>query len=147
MFVRPRNALPQAWPAIAFCMCVAACSTMPDTPGIASVRDAQSAVVIGKSTKADVEAALGKAIVVAFDSGYEVWVYREKAAAAGLFAPAREEKAELVLLFEPAGVLKKSRVRPISVRKRAVSACSFASQRVISSAFMYTSSYMNLRPM
>ena len=114
MLPRPRNGLRLALIAIAFCVCVAGCATPPSTAGgIASARDAQAAVVTGKSTKAQVEAALGKALVVSFDSGYEVWVYRERPAPAGfsLFAPPPKEKAELVLLFEPAGVLKKSRVR------------------------------------
>jgi hypothetical protein len=70
-------------------------------------------MVIGKSSKADVVATLGKATVVSFDSGYEVWIYREKSAAAGLglFGQPAKERSELVLLFEPAGVLKKTRVR------------------------------------
>jgi hypothetical protein len=37
--------------------------------------------------------------MVNFDSGYEVWVYRQPPA------------AELVLLFEPSGILSKTRVR------------------------------------
>jgi hypothetical protein len=106
------NRLGQAWLAIAFCVCIAACAT-PATTGIPSARDAQAAMAIGKSTKADVEAALGKAIVVSFDSGYEVWIYREKSAAAGLglFGQPTQERPELVLLFEQAGTLKKTRVR------------------------------------
>jgi hypothetical protein len=111
MFQRPHNVLLKTWIAIALCICVAGCSTMPNTVGIASARDAHAAVVIGKSSKADVEAALGKAIVVSFDSGYEVWVYRERGAPAGLFAQSRKEKAEFVLLFEPSGIVKKTRVR------------------------------------
>ena len=71
-----------------------------------SAAAAANAVVIGKSTKADVLAALGEAVVVDFPSGYEVWVYRER----------RQEKSaapapELVLLFEPSGLLAKTRVR------------------------------------
>jgi type IV pilus biogenesis protein CpaD/CtpE len=112
MFPRPHNMPLRAWIAIALCACAAGCATPATTAGgIASARDAQAAVVIGKSTKADVETVLGKAIVVSFDSGYEVWVYRERGASAGLFAPSRKEKAEFVLLFEPGGVLKKTRVR------------------------------------
>ena len=52
-------------------------------------------------TKAEVKAKFGNAAVVDFPSGYEVWVYREKPPAA----------AELVLLFDAAGVLAKTRVR------------------------------------
>ena len=91
----------------------AGCSTLPETADIPSARNAQAAVTIGKSTKADVEAALGKALVVGFDSGYEVWIYRERSASvgSGLFGQPAKERPELVLLFEPAGILKKTRVR------------------------------------
>ena len=79
----------------------------PLGPGeILSARTAENALRIGNSTKADVRAALGDATVVDFTGGYEVWVYRER----------RQEKspppsAELVLLFEPSGILSKTRVR------------------------------------
>lgn len=64
-------------------------------------------VALGQSRKAEVAAALGPAIVISFDSGYEVWVYRWPGAD-------RTPRAatELVLLFDPAGVLTKARVRP-----------------------------------
>ena len=77
--------------------------------GPGEVRSAQTAKDLfstGKSTKRDVLDALGPATVVDFASGYEIWVYRqpprEKPPAAG---------AELVLLFDPAGVLTRARVR------------------------------------
>jgi hypothetical protein len=79
----------------------------PLGPGeIRSAHTAEYALHIGKSTLADVRAALGEAVVVGFDSGYEVWVYRER-------APEKEPaaKAELVLLFAPSGILAKTRVR------------------------------------
>ena len=57
-----------------------------------------SSLSVGRSTKADVRAALGEGTVVNFDSGYEVWVYRQP-------------REELVLLFEPSGILSKTRVR------------------------------------
>jgi hypothetical protein len=79
----------------------------PLGPGeLRSARTAEHALDIGKSTKADVRAALGPAVAVDFESGYEVWVYRER--------PAEKEpatKAELVLLFAPSGILAKTRVR------------------------------------
>src|SRR5215203_5774158 len=115
MFPRPLNALMRASLAIALIVCVGGCATQTPTAGIiASTRDAQAAVTIGRSTKADVEAALGKAIAVSFDSGYEVWVYRERSAGGFLFGQPAKEKPELVLLFEPSGVLKKMRVRASS---------------------------------
>ena len=68
---------------------------------------AMDKVAIGKSTKPEVAAALGKAIVIPFDSGYEVWVYRWP-------GPDRTTRSatELVLLFDPSGVATKARVRP-----------------------------------
>jgi hypothetical protein len=80
---------------------------IPLRPGeILSAENAEYAIAVGKSTKADVHAALGEAIVIDFYSGYEVWVYRERT---------REQPAspgpELVLLFHPSGVLTKTRIR------------------------------------
>ncbi|RYX94420.1 MAG: hypothetical protein EOO28_14830 [Comamonadaceae bacterium] len=66
---------------------------------------ARQSVVAGQTTKADVLAALGPSTAIRFDSGYEVWVYR----AAAIRGLSREE---LVILFDPAGVVQKSRVRP-----------------------------------
>jgi hypothetical protein len=64
-------------------------------------------IAIGKSTKPEVSAALGEAIVIAFDSGYEVWVYRW----AGADKTTRAA-TELVVLFDPSGLAAKVRVRP-----------------------------------
>lgn len=79
----------------------------PLGPGeIVSAQAAQDALAIGKSTKADVRAALGQAVVVDFSSGYEVWVYRERAKEESTVS-----RTELVLLFSPSGILSKTRVR------------------------------------
>ena len=64
-------------------------------------------VIVGKSTKADVVAALGTAIVISFDSGYEVWVYRWRGADTTTRAA-----TEVVVLFDPSGLATKARVRP-----------------------------------
>ena len=71
-----------------------------------TMQSAQGMVIPGTSSKADVTAALGPATVVRFDSGYEVWVYREK--------PARSPApgAEFVILFAPSGIVQKTRMRP-----------------------------------
>ena len=77
--------------------------------GPAEVRSAQSAaeaIAVGKSSKADVRAALGEGVVLEFESGYEVWVYRERPREKAPPAP-----AELVLLFDPSGTLTKTRIR------------------------------------
>ena len=67
---------------------------------------AQSSLVIGQTTKAEALAALGPATVIKFDSGYEVWAYRSRE------GRSRDTNAELVILFTPAGVVHKSRIRP-----------------------------------
>jgi hypothetical protein len=82
---------------------------------------ATSAVFTGKSTKADVIASLGETLVIGFDTGYEIWIYRltnETRGKAGSAQRSRSEKAapgmsaEFVILFEPSGVVAKTRIRP-----------------------------------
>lgn len=88
------------------------CATPPDETrppfrdSQLSMQGAQAMVLPGTSTKADVTAALGPATVVRFDSGYEVWAYREK--------PPKSEipGAEFVILFTPSGIVQKTRIRP-----------------------------------
>lgn len=84
---------------------------------VQSVDKAREAVMIGKSTQPEVEAALGKAIVVDFASGYEVWVYREKVPPTERPDTLRRAapnawRNELVVLFAPDGRAVKVRVRP-----------------------------------
>jgi hypothetical protein len=103
-------------PILAVSALVAGCALLPP-PGptgppplgpaeIRSAQGAQEALIIGKSTKAEVRAALGEAIVVDFESGYEVWVYRER-----LREKATPPGSEFVLLFDPSGILTKTRIR------------------------------------
>jgi hypothetical protein len=84
-------------------------NAMPEfsTPGMSS-QGAKDAIVAGKSTKADVAAVLGTGTIVKFDSGYEVWVYRAKAYKPAVDAPGTNE---LVVLFTPSGIVKKTRIR------------------------------------
>jgi hypothetical protein len=70
------------------------------------VAQAQSLVRPGASTKAEVTSALGPANVIRFDSGWEVWVYRWL----GADRTARSA-TELVVLFDPSGTVRKTRVR------------------------------------
>jgi hypothetical protein len=76
-------------------------------PGGMSAPAARDSIAIGKSAKADVMAALGPATAIPFDSGFEVWVYRWPGA-----QKTNRAATELVILFEPSGVVKKTRVRP-----------------------------------
>lgn len=74
-----------------------------------TMESARGTIVPGQSTKADVAAALGAApvaTVVKFDSGWEVWAYRKKTPQPTVTNP------ELVILFTPAGIVKKTRIRP-----------------------------------
>jgi len=79
-------------------------------PGV-SPQAAREAVVIGKSTRAEVAAALGPATIVRFDSGYEVWVYRTSDTGRTADSP-----SEFVILFAPNGVVKKTRVAQLQKR-------------------------------
>ena len=88
---------------------------LPQGPGTAHTptgqaltpQAAKDAVTLGRSTQAEVAAALGPAIAIPFDNGYAVWVYRwpgsDRTPAAA---------TELVLLFGPDGRAKKARLRP-----------------------------------
>lgn len=73
-------------------------------PGL-SMASAAAAITPGVTRKADVSAILGPATSIQFDSGFEVWVYREKSQ-----KPAAA-KSELVILFAPTGIVKKTRTR------------------------------------
>jgi len=100
-----------------------------DTANTLAARKAADAVAIGSSTEAELIAFLGKTTVVAFDSGYEVWVYQiigdrvsgDTAARASwveriLHGSSEQEtsrgKCEFVILFEPSRVVTKTRIRP-----------------------------------
>lgn len=83
-------------------------------PGeVRSLQAARNAIAIGKSTRAEVRAALGQAAEVPFDSGYAVWVYREKPLEKKQETDKQKAlpRAELVLLFAPSGILAKARTR------------------------------------
>ena len=94
------------------CLAIAGCAMLPAaTPDRPMFRDAHvppeaaaQTIVVGRSTRADVAGRLGEADRLAFDSGYEVWVYRER--------PLRTGQPEMVVLFAPDGVVRKVRVRP-----------------------------------
>ncbi|HEX5634849.1 MAG TPA: hypothetical protein VFX50_16510 [Gemmatimonadales bacterium] len=68
---------------------------------------ALAAIVVGRSTPEEIRAALGPAIVVSFDSGWAVWAYRWPGADG-----TPRSATELVVLFAPAGVATKVRLRP-----------------------------------
>jgi hypothetical protein len=74
--------------------------------GAAAPAAAQSTAAPG-SSKEQVAAALGRANVIRFDSGWEVWVYRWPGA-----DRSTRGATELVILFDASGAVRKSRIRP-----------------------------------
>ena len=81
------------------------CATSANEPGkiVAEDRFAQL-VVPGRTTRAELQDAFGPTKSVAFDSGYETWLYETDAGAG--------RHAELVLLLDRAGIVQKMRRRP-----------------------------------
>lgn len=71
-----------------------------------SVNEAAQWLVPGRTTREEVLQRLGPGEALRFDSGYEVRVWRVRGA--------RDERAtpELVVLFDPAGLVRKVRARP-----------------------------------
>ncbi len=121
--------------ACALSVCIAGCVTRASTVPTATVTplrtkvipadSVRDAIALGKSTKADVIAALGETLVISFDSGFEVWVYRlasdtpAKTVQAQGVARTGSQKgagpattAEFVVLFAPSGLVAKTRIRP-----------------------------------
>ena len=76
-----------------------------------SLQAASDTMTLGKTTKAEALATLGPATVVKFDSGFEVWVYRDKS------PETKAAPGEFVILFAPSGVVKKTRLRPAYDRR------------------------------
>ena len=76
-----------------------------------SIESANAAIAIGTSTRAEVLAVLGPGTVVTFDSGFEIWVYRGQPPDTA--SNAATKPAELVILFAPSGVVKKTRIKPV----------------------------------
>jgi hypothetical protein len=102
---------PSTFLVCALCAGVAGCAapaalTGGPTAKILPAGNSGDAIIIGRSSKADVTAALGSTTAVRFDSGFEVWVYQ---------LPGREKDAtgpgEFVILFAPSGIVAKTRIR------------------------------------
>lgn len=79
-----------------------------------------SSITVGKTTRGDLDAALGAATVLSFDPGYEVWVYKNEIrsgamaallptlSAAALMTPQRTR--EVAVMFDMAGRVRKYRI-------------------------------------
>ncbi len=80
-----------------------ACATGAAPPGTQVSEQKLLAGAAPGATRAGVLAALGPTNKISFDSGYEVWQY-QTARPGGQFA-------EYVILFDPAGIVTKTRKR------------------------------------
>jgi hypothetical protein len=89
--------------AIAGALLLAACATSAPPPGAQADPGKLAAATAPGATRASVLAALGPTRGIAFDSGFEVWLY-QVARPGGRFA-------EYVVLFDRAGLVSKTRLR------------------------------------
>lgn len=91
--------------ALCFAAALAGCATVPAAPPGTPVSDSKvaAAVVPGQTTRAQLLAALGPTRHIAFDSGYEVWLYQAPAGAG--------RYREVVILLDPNGLVRKLRRR------------------------------------
>jgi hypothetical protein len=81
------------------------CATNAPEPGKVVAQDRfEQLVVPGRTTRAELLAAFGPTKTVVFDSGIEAWLY-ESTVSGG-------RHAELVLLLDRAGIVRKMRTRP-----------------------------------
>jgi hypothetical protein len=80
-----------------------ACATSQAPPAMLADQARVTAAIAPGATRASVQAALGPATAITFDSGYEVWLYQ--------VARPGGQHAEQVLLFNRAGLLSRSRLR------------------------------------
>lgn len=104
--------------------CIAACLLAAAFAGCAATGNgavktltqdrAAQAIVIGKSTKADIEAAFGAGNVTRFSNGYELWLYQvgyskvvDSVPYVNLVVSSANNKRELSILFDRNGVVKK----------------------------------------
>lgn len=82
-------------------------------PTLTPVRAAQD-IIPGKSTRADIEAAFGKAAITSYADGHEVWLYQlgvpklvDSLPYVNLVLNSADNKKELSILFNRAGIVKK----------------------------------------
>ena len=113
----PRRASAGLAACAAVCMALAGCAGSALFPGFGGTKplfansqltapQASELIVPGSTTQAEVQALLGSATVINFDSGQAVWVYRTTP------AKATHPGAEFVILFDRAKVVQKTRSRP-----------------------------------
>lgn len=91
-------------------MCTASEYTVNRAPANGAI---YQTITVGKTTRLDLDAALGSATVVSFDPGYEVWVYKNQLQApASRFLPLAGQNGtrEVAVMFDRAGIVRKFRI-------------------------------------
>jgi hypothetical protein len=84
---------------------LAGCATNAPEPGKVVAQDRFDQLVVpGRTTRAELLAAFGPTKTVVFDSGMETWLYESEAGGG--------KHAELVLLLDRGGIVRKMRRRP-----------------------------------
>lgn len=89
--------------ACVFAIVLAGCASAPPQGVQTDAARLALAAVPGQATRDTVRAALGPTHAIAFDSGYQAWLYQVPAGSGHL--------AEVVILFGPDGVVRKLRRR------------------------------------
>lgn len=106
---------------LALVLLLAGCAS-PNSDKIRTMTDdsAAHAITIGKTTKAEVDAAFGTAIITPYDNGNEVWLYQytqglprfvDYAPLIGVVTANTRTIKELTILFDKNGIAKKYRLR------------------------------------
>ena len=88
---------------VLFAALSAGCVSTPAPPGMQVDAQRVATVVPGQSTRDSVRSSLGATKAIAFDTGYQTWLYQ--------VARGGGRHAEFVVLFDPAGVVRKTRTR------------------------------------
>jgi len=106
--------------AAALCaLALTACATTGNgRAGSLTAAEAAQTLVVGKSSRADVNAALGDAHITRFDNGYELWLYQvgvpkivDSLPWLNLVMRSSDNAREVSVLFDPSGLVKKYQVR------------------------------------
>jgi len=102
---------------IAACLWLVGCTAPRPPAPLPPFRDpamtlqgASQTILPGRTSRDELATSLGPATVVRFAGGFEVWIYSVKATAS---QPPAGSPAELVVLLDPSGVVKKTRIKPV----------------------------------
>jgi outer membrane protein assembly factor BamE (lipoprotein component of BamABCDE complex) len=87
------------------------CATQRVADGTELPLDRIERAVVTGQTRAQVLAALGPTTNVRFDSGFEVWLYNFRPQGVVAVDGGLETDGEFVILFDPQGIVRKTRRR------------------------------------